>query len=111
MDAARLLLGLLTGPWTLELIRTLHASGPARVGALKRELEGISAKVLSARLRLLEGAGAITRVSSPDGPTFHVYELTPRGRELVSVLSQLDAVARGWQGQEPQPLTTAGEAL
>ena len=58
MDA---ILRLLMGPWTTYILWVLCADGPTRFGALKRRVSGISGKMLTERLRMLEQAGIIFR--------------------------------------------------
>ncbi|MBU2824049.1 helix-turn-helix transcriptional regulator, partial [Acidithiobacillus ferrooxidans] len=53
MDA---LLRLLMGPWTTYILWTLRQRGPTRFGMLKREVRGISSRMLTERLRTLEEA-------------------------------------------------------
>src|SRR5271165_3601119 len=79
-------LSVLAGPWTLHLLWVLGNDGPARFGELRRKVEGISARMLSDRLRLLEERGFI-------------YRITERMKDINKVLAELDKVARKW-GQE-----------
>jgi len=48
------LLSILAGPWTFYILHVLRTEGPTRFGALRRRISGISSKVLTERLRLLE---------------------------------------------------------
>ena len=91
MDA---LLRLLMGPWTTYILYVLRANGPTRFGELKRKVAGVSAKVLTERLRMLEQADVILRHYEPTIPPQVTYELSPRGRELADVIDRLDAVAK-----------------
>ena len=90
------MLRLLGAQWTPHLLWVLSHDGPTRFGALRRRLEGISAKVLTERLRTLEGHGIIYREHVDTIPPQVTYGLTPRGRELADVLSGLDRVAERW---------------
>src|SRR3546814_13142011 len=54
-------LRLLMGPWTTYILYVLRTQGPRRFGELKREVTGISAKVLTERLRMLEEAKLVRR--------------------------------------------------
>lgn len=96
MDA---LLRLLMGPWTTYLLWVLRQQGPQRFGVLKRTIPGISSRVLTERLRLLEEAGVIHRDHQPTIPPQVTYSLTRRGEELGPVLDALDALARRWHVQ------------
>lgn len=72
--------------WTLLIVREL-ALGPRRYTDLHADLPGISTDVLAARLKDMEANGLVIRrrLSVP----VWVYELTPRGHELVPVLAGL----------------------
>ena len=94
MDA---LLRLLMGPWTTYILWVLRTTNePVRFGELKRRVPGISAKVLTERLRLLEGAQVIERRHLATIPPQVSYTLAPRGKELNEVLDNLNAVAVRW---------------
>jgi DNA-binding HxlR family transcriptional regulator len=97
MDA---LLKLLMGPWTTYILWILRTGGALRFGALKQQVAGISAKVLTARLRALEAAGIIYRDYEPTVPPAVTYGLTPRGRDLDAVLDALNDVALRWQVED-----------
>lgn len=75
--------------WTLLVIRELLL-GPKRFGALKDALPGISANLLSARLRSLEEAGIIERVELPAPASgVYAYALTERGEGLRDAAESL----------------------
>jgi DNA-binding HxlR family transcriptional regulator len=103
MDA---ILRLLMGPWTTYILWILRNNGPTRFGALKRQIAGISAKVLTARLRMLEQAKVIERHYQPTIPPQVTYALAPRGRELTEVLDRLDAIGRSWHAADGAPSPT-----
>lgn len=91
------LLRLLMGPWTTYILWVLSNDGPTRFGALRRRVPGVSAKVLTERLRMLEEARVIYRHYEPTIPPKVTYGLAPRGEELRAVLDSLNAVALRWQ--------------
>ncbi|MBN3886513.1 MAG: helix-turn-helix domain-containing protein [Nostoc sp.] len=97
-----ILMSLLSGPWTMYILWVLCNSGPTRFGALKRQVEGISTKVLTERLRMLEAAAIIYREYEPTVPPQVTYGLTERGQELIEILHQLNALAERWYGSEQQ---------
>jgi len=90
LDACLKLLG---GTWTPKIIYYLQM-GPRRFGDLRRDLEGISTKVLTQRLRTLEMQKVIKRKVIPSRPPSVEYRLTPMGEELGPVLDAMVAVAR-----------------
>jgi DNA-binding HxlR family transcriptional regulator len=80
------------GKWTVLIINKL-SDGPLRFGEIKREIGGISQKVLTATLRDLEMDGFVTRTVTPSIPPRVDYELTELGRDLQGPLQALGAWA------------------
>ncbi|MFF9125019.1 winged helix-turn-helix transcriptional regulator [Streptomyces sp. NPDC014889] len=74
--------------WTLLIVRELLA-GPRRYTDLHADLPGVSTDMLASRLKDMERDGLTTRRRLPPPGAAHVYELTPRGRELLPVLRAL----------------------
>lgn len=74
--------------WTTLIVRDL-LSGKKRYFQLQKSLEGISAKILSERLRYLERQGLITRTEFPTNPPTTEYELTPKGGKLEVVIQAM----------------------
>ncbi|MFD9117061.1 winged helix-turn-helix transcriptional regulator [Streptomyces bottropensis] len=74
--------------WTLLIVRELLA-GPRRYTDLHADLPGVSTDVLASRLKDMERDGLTTRRRLPSPGAAYVYELTPRGRELLPVLQAL----------------------
>jgi len=93
------LLRLLMGPWTTYIIWVLSDQGPQRFGALKRAVPGISTRMLTVRLRMLQGAGVVWRAQAETIPPEVTYGLTPRGSELRSILDALGHVAERWKAE------------
>jgi DNA-binding HxlR family transcriptional regulator len=96
MDA---ILRLLMGPWTTNIIWVLSDQGPQRFGALKRSVPGISTRMLTERLRMLQGAGVIWREQAETIPPAVTYGLTPRGDDLRSVLDAFGEIANRWAAE------------
>ena len=94
------LLSLLTGQWTLHILWVLSTYGPTRFGVLKRQMAGISAKVLTDRLRMLEEQGLLYRAYKPTIPPEVTYGLTERGTDLRIVFESLGAVTEKWYGPQ-----------
>ncbi|RLA39273.1 MAG: transcriptional regulator [Gammaproteobacteria bacterium] len=90
----------LMGPWTMYILWNLRQEAPIRFGALKRQLDGISSKVLTQRLRMLEREGLIYRNHKPTIPPEVSYGLTEHGKELGDALDSLETVATRWQKRE-----------
>ncbi len=94
------ILRMLMGPWTTYIIYNLKSSGPQRFGELKRRVAGISAKMLTERLRTLEGAGLVTRDYEATIPPKVTYALTKRGHELDEVLANLAEIGIRWEAED-----------
>lgn len=75
------LLNRIAGKWTILIIRKLE-DGPMRFGELKRQIDGISQKMLTSTLRDLEHDGFVSRTVTPSIPPRVDYELTSLGRDL-----------------------------
>jgi len=76
---------LIEGKWTTLVIREL-LPGKKRYSEIQKALTGISPKILTARLRLLEAHGLLTRTLYPTIPPTTEYQLTDQGRKLEAVL-------------------------
>ena len=94
------ILRMLMGPWTTYIVYNLRTYGAQRFGELKRRVAGVSAKMLTERLRTLEGAGLIKRDYEATIPPKVTYSLTARGHELDEVLGGLADVAIRWQAED-----------
>src|SRR5260221_4109490 len=84
------LLEVLTRPWTMHILWVLSTNGPTRFGALRRQIEGISSRVLTERLRLLERNQFIYRDYEPTIPPSVTYGITQRMEDIQKVLGELD---------------------
>ena len=94
------LLNQISGQWTMYILWVLDTTGSLRFGELKRKINGISPKVLTERLRMLEAIGIIHRNYKPIIPPQVTYSLTERGRELSQPLYHLCDLASRWYGDE-----------
>ncbi len=76
---------ILTGKWTMLIIRELLA-GTRRYSELQYALLGVSPKILASRLRMLEAEGLLTRKVFPTVPPKTEYTLTSLGRQAEKVI-------------------------
>lgn len=102
------LLELLTRPWTLHILWALSNNGPMRFGVLRRHVEGISARVLTERLRTLENAKFVYRHYEQTIPPAVTYGITDRMKDIEKVLEQLEGLARKWSGEGTNVSTVRG---
>ena len=85
---------LLGDTWMLLLIRDL-ADGPGRFTELQAST-GISARVLTDRLRMMVAEGLVTRKMYAEIPPRVEYELTAKGREALPILDALRTYGEKW---------------
>jgi DNA-binding HxlR family transcriptional regulator len=78
------------GKWKALILWALE-SGTHRTGQIRRELPGITDKVLVQQLRELERDGIVHRVVHAEVPPRVEYSLTTTGRELNAALESLGA--------------------
>lgn len=78
--------------WSLLVICVL-AGGVHRFSELRREIDGISQRMLTLTLRQLEREGLVTRTVYPVVPPRVDYELTPLGTTLLDTIQTLVAWA------------------
>eukprot|EP01035_Chromulina_nebulosa_P030683 gene30683-40796_t len=74
--------------WALLILDRLDG-GPVRFNHLRRDISGISQKVLSQTLKKLERDGLISRTVFPTVPITVEYALTPLGRTLTETVNLL----------------------
>ncbi|MFD9960532.1 winged helix-turn-helix transcriptional regulator [Amycolatopsis sp. NPDC059020] len=85
LDAAVDVIG---GKWKVLILWALDA-GPRRFGEVKREIEGISEKMLIQSLRELESDEIVHREVFHEIPPKVEYSLTPLGQSLNTALGPL----------------------
>lgn len=84
---------LLAGAWTAQVIWYLR-EGERCFTELQNDLVGVSAKMLTSRLRKLEREGVIVRGARQTSPPTVWYALTPAGQELCGVLTSVVDIAQ-----------------
>ena len=82
---------LIGSKWKLLIIRNLRMR-PWRFNELKKDLDGISQKVLTDSLRSMEEDGLITRTVYPEVPPRVEYALSELGQSMSPIL---DAMQQG----------------
>ena len=81
---------LIGSKWKLLILRNLRMR-PWRFNELRRDLAGVSQKVLTDSLRAMEDDGIITRTVYPEIPPKVEYALSPLGESMSPIL---DAMAQ-----------------
>lgn len=90
IDAAMDVIG---GKWKVLILWAL-AGRPCRFGELRRNLPGVTEKVLTAQLRELEADGIVHREVFEEVPPRVEYSLTPLGASLNEALAPLGVWGR-----------------
>jgi DNA-binding HxlR family transcriptional regulator len=80
--------------WSAAVIRATM-EGPARFTEIRGSVDGLSARLLTERLRELEAAGLMERRERPDGAT--EYRLTQKGEALSRVVREIEAWVAAWE--------------
>lgn len=83
-----------TGKWA-SLVLLALVDGPQRFGELRRQVEGVSEKMLSQALHALEREGLLTRTDHGSRPPRVDYALTPLGRDIATRLRELADLLQG----------------
>jgi DNA-binding HxlR family transcriptional regulator len=92
--------------WSVLVLGCLLERG-RRSGELRREIEGISQKMLTQTLRALERDGLVHRQVFPSVPPRVEYSLTPLGSSLGQIVDQL----RQWSEQNVEEILQSQQAF
>jgi DNA-binding HxlR family transcriptional regulator len=95
-------LTLLAGKWKLKIVWVLTNMGRVRFNELQRQLDGISALMLSKSLKELEDDHVIIRRQYNEIPPHVEYSLSNVGKELNDALNML-----GVWGEKVNAITTS----
>lgn len=82
----RMVLDRLADKWALLVLDRLQ-DGPVRFNQLRRDIRGLSQKVLSQTLKRLERDGLVQRTVHATVPVSVEYALTPLGRTLTETVA------------------------
>ena len=80
---------LIGSKWKLLIMRNLMAR-PWRFNELKKDLEGISQKVLTDSLRSMEADGIVTRTVYPEVPPRVEYALSELGESMRPIIVAME---------------------
>jgi len=85
----RIVLDRIADKWTVMMMSLLSDGVPHRFNELRRNVEGISQKMLTQTLRDLERDGLVARTVFAEVPPRVEYTLTPLGVTLCQPIMQL----------------------
>lgn len=89
---ARQVLERISDKWVGLVVNAL-SEGPQRYSDLARRIAGVSQKMLTRTLRILERDGLVVRTVTPSVPVRVDYELTDLGRSLLPFMAAIKAWA------------------
>ena len=88
-------IALLGKRWT-GLILKLLLAGPLRFNEIAEQIEVVSDRMLSERLKELEAEGVVERRVYPETPVRIEYRLTEKGEALAPVLEAISTWSERW---------------
>ncbi len=99
----RVILDHVMSKWGVLVLASL-SDGTRRWGQLRRDVDGISEKMLASTLKTLCADGLVHRESFPSVPPHVEYSLTPLGRDLMDrMLPLVEWVAENAEGMLRDP--------
>ena len=87
---------LIGNKWKLLIMRNLMAR-PWRFNELRKDLDGVSQKVLTDSLRAMESDGIITRTVYPEVPPRVEYALSSLGETMRPILDAMEKWGREYK--------------
>ncbi|KTS03157.1 MULTISPECIES: winged helix-turn-helix transcriptional regulator [Microbacterium] len=100
----RVVLDHVMGKWGILVLMAL-SDGTQRWGVLRRNVSGISEKMLASTLKTLEADGLVVRTAYPEVPPRVEYGLTDRGRDLMTYVLPL----MGWVAENAPAIVARPE--
>jgi DNA-binding HxlR family transcriptional regulator len=85
------MLRMISGRWKLPILFRLYADPSLRTSQLRRDMSGVSQKMLTQHLRELEDDRLVERKDFGEQPPHVEYQLTDKGRGLMPLLMEARA--------------------
>lgn len=89
---------LIGNKWKLFIMRELFLHETCRFSELKKEIPGISTKVLTDNLRAMEEDGLVQRTVYPEVPPRVEYNFSELGKTLYPIFSAIGEWGEMYQG-------------
>ena len=87
----RKIMNILSRKWNLVILRQLNNGNAKRFNELITEINGVSSRTLSKRLKELEAAKIVRRAQFNEIPPRVEYSLTESGAELIKCFKYLNS--------------------
>ena len=91
---------LIGSKWKLLIMRNLLAR-PWRFNELRKDLDGISQKVMTDSLRSMEQDGIITRTVYPEVPPRVEYALSELGESMRPIINAMEVWGKNYKEKYP----------
>lgn len=82
-------LSIISEKWKLKIIYFLVCMGTVRYGALKKNIDGITHKMLSSQLKELQNKDIILRKQYMEMPPKVEYSLSKKGESLIPIVKAM----------------------
>jgi DNA-binding HxlR family transcriptional regulator len=92
--------------WSPSILLAL-ARGAERFSEITAVVAGLSARMLTLRLKQLETAELVERSVVPTTPVMVRYHLTPRGDDLIAALQPIAGHVQRWEGGAGRSTTSS----
>jgi len=92
--------------WSPSILLAL-ARGAERFTEIMTIVQGLSARMLTVRLKELEATQLVERIVIPTTPVSVRYHLTPRGADLLSALEPIASHVQRWRPDADTPSSTS----
>lgn len=89
---------LIGSKWKLLILRNLRVR-PWRFNELRKDLDGISQKVLTDSLRSMEEDGIVVRTIYPEVPPRVEYSLSELGRSMEPIIVAMEAFGNDYKSR------------
>lgn len=97
--------------WSLHIL-ALIGRGIHRPGQIQRALPGLTTKVENECFRRLIQFHIVTRVAYPEIPPRVEYDVTTRGKKILSIVKSIHALEAEWAGDNtPRTPSTAATKM
>jgi DNA-binding HxlR family transcriptional regulator len=90
--------------WSSGILLAL-ARGASRFTEIVARVDGLSDRMLAARLKELERTGLIDRIVEPTTPVSVRYRLTARGQDLLASIQPLVVYGQRWESTPAKQVT------
>ena len=92
--------------WNAAILLAL-SRGSERFSSILESVDGLSDRLLAARLRELESHALLSREVVPTVPVQVLYRLTPAGNDLIEILHPLVQWSQKWEQRSGDAPATA----